>query len=82
MRCRRRWRTYPSRQPFGDGCSYTPFFKALQELVHEEQIAKPIVVGETGCLVRLSNPPFELLDVKYSMGSSIGIACGLVAQRC
>ncbi|MCP4623663.1 MAG: hypothetical protein GY850_09050 [bacterium] len=70
-------RTYPSTQPFGDGCSYTPFFKALQELVHEEQIAKPIVVGETGCLVRLSNPPFELLDVKYSMGSSIGIACGL-----
>jgi indolepyruvate ferredoxin oxidoreductase alpha subunit len=70
-------RTYPSRQPFGDGCSYTPFFKALQELINEAQIAKPIVVGETGCLVRLSNPPFEMLDVKYSMGSSIGIACGL-----
>jgi indolepyruvate ferredoxin oxidoreductase alpha subunit len=36
------------------------------------------VVGETGCLVRLNNPPFELLDVKYSMGSSISIACGLL----
>ena len=35
------------------------------------------MVGETGCLVRLNNPPFEMLDVKYSMGSSIGIACGL-----
>lgn len=35
------------------------------------------MVGETGCLVRLSNPPFDMLDVKYSMGSSIGIACGL-----
>jgi indolepyruvate ferredoxin oxidoreductase alpha subunit len=70
-------RTYPSRQPFGDGCSYSPFFKTLQELIAEKQIAKPIVVGETGCLVRLNNPPFEMLDVKYSMGSSIGLACGL-----
>ena len=70
-------RNYPSLQPFGDGCSYTPFFKALQQMIVEKLIPKPIVVGETGCLVRLSNPPFEMLDVKYSMGSSIGIACGL-----
>jgi indolepyruvate ferredoxin oxidoreductase alpha subunit len=70
-------RTYPSRQPFGDGCSYAPFFKTLQQLIAEKQIPKPIVVGETGCLVRLNNPPFEMLDVKYSMGSSIGLACGL-----
>ncbi|CAB1077896.1 Indolepyruvate oxidoreductase subunit IorA (EC [Olavius algarvensis Delta 1 endosymbiont] len=70
-------RTYPSRQPFGDGCSYSPFFSALQQLIAEKQISKPIVVGETGCLVRLHNPPFEMLDVKYSMGSSIGLACGL-----
>jgi indolepyruvate ferredoxin oxidoreductase alpha subunit len=70
-------RTYPSRQPFGDGCSYTPFFKSLQELIDENRISRPIVVGETGCLVRLNNPPFEMLDVKYSMGSSIGIGCGL-----
>ena len=70
-------RTYPSLQPFGDGCSYAPFFTTLQRLVAENQIARPIVVGETGCLVRLNNPPFEMLDVKYSMGSSIGLACGL-----
>jgi indolepyruvate ferredoxin oxidoreductase alpha subunit len=70
-------RTYPSRQPFGDGCSYTPFFRSLQQMIAENAIPKPIVVGETGCLVRLNNPPFEMLDVKYSMGSSIGIACGL-----
>ena len=70
-------RSYPSRQPFGDGCPYTPFFKALQQMIREEKIPRPIVVGETGCLVRLINPPFEMLDVKYSMGSSIGIASGL-----
>ncbi len=70
-------RSYPSRQPFGDGCSYSPFFIALQQLIDENKIDRPIVVGETGCLVRLHNPPFEMLDVKYSMGSSVGIACGL-----
>jgi len=70
-------RTYASRQPFGDGCPYTPFFKALQQMVAAKQIPRPIVVAETGCLVRLSNPPFEMLDVKYSIGSSIGIAAGL-----
>jgi indolepyruvate ferredoxin oxidoreductase alpha subunit len=68
---------YPSRQPFGDGCPYTPFFKTLQQMVSDKQLPRPIVVGETGCLVRLINPPFEMLDVKYSMGSSIGIASGL-----
>ncbi len=70
-------RNYPSRQPFGDGCPYTPFFNTLQQMVSNEQLPVPIVVGETGCLVRLINPPFEMLDVKYSMGSSIGIASGL-----
>ena len=70
-------RTYPSRQPFGEGCPYTPFFKALQQMIRDEKLPRPIVVGETGCLVRLINPPFEMLDVKYSMGSSIGIASGL-----
>ena len=70
-------RTYPSRQPFGDGCPYTPFFKTLQQMIIEAQVPKPIVIGETGCLVRLNNPPLKMLDVKYSMGSSIGIASGL-----
>jgi indolepyruvate ferredoxin oxidoreductase alpha subunit len=70
-------RAYPSRQPFGDDCPYTPFFKTLQRMSTEGHIPRPIVVGETGCLVRLSNPPFEMLDVKYCMGSSIGIASGL-----
>jgi len=70
-------RAYPSRQPFGAGCPYTPFFKTLKQMILEAHLPKPIVIAETGCLVRLTNPPFEMLDVKYSMGSSIGIACGL-----
>jgi indolepyruvate ferredoxin oxidoreductase alpha subunit len=70
-------RAYPSRQPFGAGCPYTPFFNTLKQMILEARISKPIVIAEPGCLVRLTNPPFEMLDVKYSMGSSIGIACGL-----
>ncbi len=36
-----------------------------------------VVTGETGCMVRSQLPPYELLDVKYGMGSSIGLAAGL-----
>ena len=35
-------------------------------------------VVDPGCAIKISTPPFEMLDVKYSMGSSIGIASGLV----
>ncbi len=70
-------RTYPSRQPLGDGCPHKPFFTVLKRLVSKNRVPRPLVVGETGCLVRLNNPPLEMLDVKYSLGSSIGIACGL-----
>jgi indolepyruvate ferredoxin oxidoreductase alpha subunit len=70
-------RSYPSRQPLGDGCPYAPFFTTLKQMIAEQRLPRPIVVGETGCLVRLNNPPLAMLDVKYSMGSSIGIASGL-----
>jgi indolepyruvate ferredoxin oxidoreductase alpha subunit len=36
-----------------------------------------VVTGETGCMVRAQLPPWEMLDVKYAMGSSIGLATGL-----
>jgi indolepyruvate ferredoxin oxidoreductase alpha subunit len=36
-----------------------------------------ILVGDPGCMVRAQLPPYELLDVKNSLGSSIGIATGL-----
>jgi indolepyruvate ferredoxin oxidoreductase alpha subunit len=34
-------------------------------------------VGEPGCMVRSQLPPYELLDVKTSLGSSIGMAAGI-----
>jgi indolepyruvate ferredoxin oxidoreductase alpha subunit len=36
-----------------------------------------VVTGETGCMVRAQLPPWEILDAKYGMGSSIGLAAGL-----
>lgn len=67
----------PSVQSLGWGCPYEPFFSGLKKIVAEEDMERPIVVGETGCLVRLNNPPLELLDIKFSMGSAVGTACGL-----
>jgi indolepyruvate ferredoxin oxidoreductase alpha subunit len=36
-----------------------------------------VVTGETGCMVRSQLPPWEFMDVKYGMGSSIGLGAGL-----
>ncbi len=70
-------RKFPSLQPLGRGCPYRPFFAALKKIVEEKGLERPIVVGETGCLVRLNNPPLKMLDIKFSMGSAVGAACGL-----
>lgn len=65
-----------TRKGFCDGCPYTPTFQALSEVI-EELDEKPVIIAEPGCGVKLNAPPFEMLDVKYSMGSAIGIASGL-----
>jgi indolepyruvate ferredoxin oxidoreductase alpha subunit len=70
-------RQYPSLKPLGIACPYAPFVMTLKEMIAEGRLERPVVVGETGCLVKLNNAPYEMLDVKYSMGSSIGLACGL-----
>lgn len=61
---------------FCDDCPYTPTFEILSETIKElgEEL---IIIAEPGCSVRLNAPPFEMLDIKYSMGSAIGIASGL-----
>ena len=61
---------------FCDGCPYTPTFEVLRQVL-DELGENPIIIAEPGCSVRLNAPPFEMLDVKYSLGSAIGIASGL-----
>ncbi len=75
-------RPMPSRQPLCDGCPYIPTFDALVEVI--EQLGgrdEFIVVGDPGCMVRAQLPPYELLDVKHSLGSSIGMAAGVALSQ-
>ncbi|MFC1713213.1 thiamine pyrophosphate-dependent enzyme [Candidatus Poribacteria bacterium] len=65
---------------FCDGCPYTLIFEALSQVI-EELGEEPVIIAEPGCGVRLNAPPFEMLDVKHSMGSAIGIASGLARAR-
>lgn len=71
-------RAMPSRQSLCDDCPYVPAFQALLAVMERQGGRDAFVVtGETGCMVRAQLPPWELLDVKYGMGSSIGLAAGL-----
>ncbi len=71
-------RPRPSREPLCDDCPYHPTFRALAQVM-EEQGGRDafIVVGEPGCMVRAQLPPYQLMDVKTSLGASIGMAAGM-----
>lgn len=72
-------RAMPSRQPLCDDCPYIPTFEALLNVMERHGGRDAYVVtGETGCMVRAQLPPWEIMDLKYGMGSSIGLAAGLV----
>jgi indolepyruvate ferredoxin oxidoreductase alpha subunit len=77
-----RSRPMPSRQPLCEDCPYIPVFDALVELMQQlggrDQF---LVVGDPGCMVRAQAPPYRLLDVKNSLGSSIAQAAGLAVGR-
>jgi len=71
-------RTMPSRQPLCDDCPYIPALEALLAVMDRHGGREAFVVtGETGCMVRAQLPPWEIMDLKYGMGSSIGLAAGL-----
>uniref|UniRef100_A0A7C4M2P5 Thiamine pyrophosphate enzyme TPP-binding domain-containing protein n=1 Tax=candidate division CPR3 bacterium TaxID=2268181 RepID=A0A7C4M2P5_UNCC3 len=65
---------------FCEDCPYTPTFEILSNVI-EEIGEKPIIIAEPGCSVRLNAKPFEMLDIKYSMGSAIGLASGIAWSR-
>lgn len=75
-------RPMPSRQSLCDGCPYIPTFDALIELMEQSGGRDEfIVVGDPGCMVRSQLPPYELMDVKHSLGSSIGMAAGIALSQ-
>ncbi len=69
-----------TQKTFCEGCPYTPTFEILSQVI-EELGQEPVIIAEPGCGVKLNAPPFQMLDVKYSMGSAIGIASGLARAR-
>lgn len=75
-------RSMPSREPLCDGCPYVPTFEALMSLIDQQgDRENVIVVGDPGCMVRAQLPPYELLDVKTSLGSSIATAAGIALRN-
>ncbi len=67
----------PSQAGLPENCPYTPVFEILRELSGQFGLS-PVYVVDPGCAIKIATTPFDMLDVKYSMGSSIGIASGLV----
>ena len=70
-------RPMPSRSPLCGSCPYILILNALlQAMEAYGGRDRFIVTGDPGCMVRAQLPPYELLDVKNSLGSSIGTATG------
>jgi indolepyruvate ferredoxin oxidoreductase alpha subunit len=40
-----------------------------------------IVVGDPGCMVRSQMDPYRLMDVKHSLGASVGMAAGVALSQ-
>ncbi len=71
-----------SQQPLCDDCLYRPVFESLLATMERNGGRnRYVVVGETSCMVRANLPPMELFDVKYSLGSSLGLGLGIAATN-
>jgi len=64
---------------FCDECPFVRVFELLGKLGAElaAKRSRPLFVADPGCAVYADLPPFELLDVKQVLGSSIAVATGV-----
>jgi indolepyruvate ferredoxin oxidoreductase alpha subunit len=58
-------------------CPFHQAFQAFSTVLPVDPERRPIFVGDDGCLMRLMNEPFQMMDCKFCMGSSIALASGL-----
>jgi indolepyruvate ferredoxin oxidoreductase alpha subunit len=66
----------PRTMTFCAGCPHAGTFYALKRVIRR-RATKPFIAGDIGCYTLMSNLPYELGDVKYSMGAGIGVASGI-----
>jgi len=67
-----------SMDPLCEGCPYIPGFGTLLEVMQRHGGRDAFVVtGESGCMIRAQVSAERILDTKFAMGSSIGIAAGI-----
>lgn len=60
------------------GCPHRSTFFALRRAVFKTLKNKALFCGDIGCYSFGAQPPFRLMDVKFSMGAGLGVAQGLV----
>jgi len=58
------------------GCSHRATFYALRRAARRFGRRNCLFVGDIGCYSFAAQPPFELVDVKYTMGASLGVLSG------
>lgn len=72
----------PSPARLCEGCLYAPTFAALNAAMERAGGRKHfLLVGETGCMVRAHKVEGLALDVKLSLGASLGLAMGLASTQ-
>ena len=62
------------------GCPHRATFYALKQVARRIGRDKMYFCGDIGCYSFGAQPPFNLIDTKYCMGASIGVACGLASS--
>ncbi|MEM1708604.1 MAG: thiamine pyrophosphate-dependent enzyme [Nitrososphaerota archaeon] len=63
------------------GCPHRATFYAMKKVINKMLKDKAIFCGDIGCYSFASQPPFQLIDLKFSMGASIGLACGFAKSN-
>lgn len=58
------------------GCPHRGTFFALKRVARRLGRRNCLFIGDIGCYSFAAQPPFELVDVKYSMGVSLGLLSG------
>ncbi|MCX7969277.1 MAG: thiamine pyrophosphate-dependent enzyme [Armatimonadetes bacterium] len=61
---------------FCDGCPYPPFFDALKQAA-EQLGVELIVAADPGCAIVAIGEPYNLVQIKHSMGGSVNFIASL-----